>query len=119
MRRLSEVAEQARYQAIQPAAVTERHALDAALAATPDQPEQILLTRRAADPQRTWWLGCYCSASADTHIAPVCSFWPIRDQDSGSGWYVKEIAYDAKGNPWERSYCATVDDFGNLVEVAP
>jgi hypothetical protein len=82
------------------------------------QPESILLTRRAAESERIWWLGCYCSASADTARTPVCSFWPIRDSDAGSGWYVKETAYDASGKPWERFYSATVDDFGNLVEVS-
>jgi len=117
VQRLSQVARTARFAAMHPAAITERQALDRALAATPHQPEQIVLSRPSADPQRTWWLHDYCSASTDQGSA-VCSFWRDWNLGQSAAWHVNANAYDANGTRWERGYMATVDDFGNLVEVA-
>lgn len=116
MQTLKEVARQGRFVAMKPQAITEREALDAAIVATPHQPEQIMLRRLAADPQRTWWIDTYCNASTKQGVA-VCSFWPHWNVGHSAAWHVNESAYDAKGTRWERGYSATVDDFGNLVEV--
>lgn len=127
------IAQQNRFEAMQPAPVpasgdhtststAERHAVAAAI----DQAnhcrvtsDQIVLDATPTHGRRIDWVrGCRAlvvrSADWDTLM------WVQRDHDSATPWrwYGTETRKDADGRAWQRSLGGLVcDDFGTLVEV--
>lgn len=116
---LKEVAQQARFQAMQPVAVTKRQALDAAIAAAPQQPEQIVLDLPTG---RHRWSGYHqypaLSFSLFDTANRSCGHWGrMHGCEYGTTWYGRAVAFDKNGCKWVRDWDAVIDDFGDLVEV--
>ena len=119
MQTLKQVAKAHRFAVMQPQPITERQALDAAIAATPYQPAQIVLDLPVGKHR---WSGyhTYPALAFDLfdNAARVCGHWQrTHGCEFGTTWFGRVAAYDQHGNRWERGWAAVVDDFGNLVEV--
>lgn len=126
MQTLKDVAQQARFQAMQPGAISERQALDAAITAVANvDPAHGHLVITLDSTQG----GCQIMTSNNA----VWLYPPIKEcigwnaavsvgrhhgQPSGETWFGTERAKDAQGRTWERTFVAVMDDFGSLVEVA-
>ena len=119
MQTLKQVAKAHRFAVMQPQPITERQALDAAIAATPYQPAQIVLEPVVSGHIGFEWVGNgnYCSAFDYEHMR--CAGYIHRDHHSayGTTWFGERVAFGLDGRKWRHDFKATVDDFGNLVEV--
>lgn len=121
MQSLKQVAQAARFDAMQPQAVSERHALAAALTAAANDPEQIVLS--VADNTHRWsgyhGYPSLCYSGYDSQARPGVYWDRMHGDVHTPGWYIRQVAYDQHCRKWERSFNCTVDDFGDLVEVQP
>lgn len=138
MQTIKDVAQQARYQAMQPGAISERQALDAAIkravgsaafvrsisaivaeAMTPDDGACVLPpvcpeTRRFEISLPQWGIGYEISDGAGFSLS-ACQY---RTGDYAGLWLASEERVDGNGACWHRSFGRMVmDDFGNLVKV--
>lgn len=118
MQRLSQVAQQARFAAMLPAAITERQALDAALAATPYIGEQIVLQPAPQKVRVEFWNIGNAINVRDEDYRTVAHVQRDHDSDEPWRWYGSVRLTDQLGREWVRRVAMVTDDFGDLVEVA-
>lgn len=118
MQRLSEVARKARFAAMQPAAITERQALDAAITATPYIGEQIVLQPAPQKVRVEFWNIGKAITVRDEDYRTVAHVQRDHDSDEPWRWYGSVRLTDQLGREWVRRVQMVTDDFGDLVEVA-
>jgi hypothetical protein len=97
--------------------LTERQTLNAAIAAIPHQPEQILLQPLPRQGRVEFWHGCVAITVRGPDWHAVARVQRDHDSDTPWRWYGHETMKDQLGRAWERRFDMVTDDFGNLVEV--
>lgn len=128
MQTLKEVARAGRFAAMQPAAIAERLALNAAIdraALAGAQAGQVAITLLSHQhPCRPMGSRADCNSVSLYPPADIGGVFTSamhinrrHGNELGKTWYGTQTATDSKGRVWERWFNAVVDDFGNLVEV--